>query len=358
MFFKIPTLVYQQENCVIAHGKDIAKFGKTALIVTGKSSNKNGSLNDVTTALKEHNICYYVVDTVQENPPVESVMEMRNQFLDKNIDFVIGLGGGSAIDSAKAVAVMLYFKEEDETFLYKPLSEYKYLPVVAIPTTCGTGSEVTGACVITRNDKKTKQSISSRVYPQLALVDSKYLESMPLNILCNTAVDALAHMIETVINTTATKYSDMVAFEGLKYWQKCKEVLTGKKANHEDYENLMLASTLGGMSIAHGGTSLPHGASYTVTYNTKMPHGKACGYFLYGYMKYADQELVGRILKTLDFENLEQFKDFIVGICHIEKLPNEILELALEELASNEKKLSFCPYDTSKETIRKVIYSL
>ncbi|MCR5066464.1 MAG: iron-containing alcohol dehydrogenase [Erysipelotrichaceae bacterium] len=358
MFFKIPTLVYLEDECLAKRGELLADYGHKALIVTGKSSARNVSLADVTKQLEKHGISYEIYDQTKENPPVEQVMELQAAYRNKSIDFLIGLGGGSAIDLAKAVAVMLYYPQETANFLYKPIKVTRNLPVVAIPTTCGTGSEVTGASVITRHEVNNKQSITSRVYPALALLDGKYIKDCPQSIINNTSIDALGHLVESYINSTASEYSDMIVREGLRVWTRCKETLRGEHRTKEDLYNLMLSANYGGMAIAHCGTSLPHGASYTVTYNTGMPHGKAVGYFLYGYLKYADEERVRDILELTGFENLEQFRDFIMEVCQIEKLDDELLEKCAVLLAKNQSKLRFCPYDTSEETIRKVVFSL
>ena len=358
MFFKIPTLVYLEEECLAKRGQLMAEYGKKALIVTGHSSARNGSLADVTEQLDKLGISYEVYDQTKENPPVEQVMELQSLYRDKHIDFLIGLGGGSAMDLAKAAAVMLFYPDETAGFLYKPIKITRSLPVVAVPTTCGTGSEVTGASVITRHDVANKQSITSRVYPVLALLDGKYIKDCPQSVVCNTSIDTLGHLVESFINTTASEYSDMIVREGLRVWARCKETLQGEHRTKEDCYNLMLSSNYGGMAIAHCGTSLPHGASYTVTYNTGMPHGKAVGYFLYGYLKYADAKRVSEILELTGFETLEEMRDFIKKVCQIEKLDDELLGQCASLLAKNQSKLRFCPYDTSEETVRKVVFSL
>lgn len=358
MFFKIPTLVYLEDDCLQKHGSLLENYGKKALIVTGRSSARNGSLADLTEQLKNCNISYQIYDQTKENPPVEQVMELQLLYREYAPDFLIGLGGGSAIDLAKAAAVMLYYPEETADFLYKPVKITRNLPLVAIPTTCGTGSEVTGASVITRHEIGNKQSITSRVYPVLALLDGKYLTDCPQSIIANTSIDALGHLVESYINTTASEYSDMIVREGLRVWARCKDALRGEHRTAEDRHDLMLSANYGGMAIAHCGTSLPHGASYTVTYNTGMPHGKAVGYFLYGYLKYADQARVKDILELTQFDSLEQFRDFIVEVCQIERLDEELLEKCATALAANQSKLRFCPYDTSEETVRKVVFAL
>ena len=230
MKFYMPTKVYNELDCVTKHSAELAALGTKALIVTGRSSSKkNGSLDDVITALETHRISYAVFNEVEENPSVETVMKARDLGLSSGADFVIGIGGGSPLDAAKAIAVMLQNPDKDWQYLYESTSA-KALPIAAIPTTCGTGSEVTGVAVLTRHDLKTKVSMTHRIFPTLALVDGKYILKTPHRIIVNTAIDALSHLIESVINTLADEYSDMVAFAGLNAWRACKPFIESEQA--------------------------------------------------------------------------------------------------------------------------------
>ena len=177
MKFYMPVRLFDEEECVKAHAKDIAAFGKKALIVTGKhSAFANGSLDDVTAVLKDAGIEYLVFSEVEENPSVETVFAAKDRFASEGIEFVIGIGGGSPMDAAKAIALVLKHPEADPAYLYDPAKDASSLPIVCVPTTCGTGSEVTGVSVLTVHDKQTKMSIPHRIYPEIALVDGKYLK--------------------------------------------------------------------------------------------------------------------------------------------------------------------------------------
>ncbi len=149
-----------------------------------------------------------------------------------------------SLDAAKAIAVMLKNPDKDWRYLYENTNA-KALPIAAVPTTCGTGSEVTGVAVLTRHDLKTKVSMTHRIFPTLALVDGKYILNTPHRIIVNTAIDALSHLIESVINTLADKYSDMVAFAGLNAWRECKPFIENETPlTVEAAQKLMHASTL------------------------------------------------------------------------------------------------------------------
>lgn len=356
MQFYMPVKVYEEENCVENHAKELAKCGKTALIMTGKhSARKNGALADVQNALEAEGVYWILFDEVEENPSVDTVMKAREAGLCGQADFVIGIGGGSAMDAAKAAALMMRHREGGADYLYEKGADSAALPVAAVPTTCGTGSEVTAVSVLTRRDKGTKGSIPHRIFPTLALLDAKYLASAPRSVLCNTAVDAFAHLAESYTNTNATDYSRMCAAAGLQMWKKSREVLTGKrKPEREDYRNLLNASTMAGMAICHTGTSLPHGLSYPLTCELNLPHGVAVGYFLGGYLREAEEADRRCVLETAGFCSVEEFEVFFRKVCRCGEIPESLLERTVGDLLKNEAKLKNCPYRVDEKVLKRI----
>ena len=285
MLLFMPTLVYSEENCVKNHFKDIALIGEKAMIITGKhSSRSNGSLSDVTEILEKENISYIIFDDIEENPSVETVMKARELGIREQVDFVIGIGGGSPLDASKAIALMIANPDVTEEVLYQS-NPLPYLPVVCIPTTCGTGSEVTPYAILTLHKQRTKKSISHKIYPTLALLDARYLKTASRNCLVNTSVDALAHLVESYLNANSNALNRIYSEQGLRVWAEFKDDLKNDRLTGEDYEKMLRASMIAGMAITHTGTSLPHGLSYPVTYELGVPHGKAVGMFLGGYLE-------------------------------------------------------------------------
>ncbi len=354
MKFYMPVTVYEENNCVWNHRKELAALGRKALILTGKSSAKAcGALGDVEKALREEGVDWLLFEDVEENPSVETVMAARRLGLSAGVDFVIGIGGGSPLDAAKAVAVMLCYKDKGADFLYEEPEQTGSLPVAAIPSTCGTGSEVTAVSVLTRHEKRTKASIAHRVFPKLALIDVRYLLSAPHSLICNTAVDALGHLVESYLNTNATDYSRMLVREGLVIWSLSKDVLLGRRKMEEaDLHHLMMASTLGGMAIAHTGTAIPHALSYALTYELGIPHGKAVGYFLPGYIKGAKKEEKNALLALMGFSGTEELAAFYLKVCGKTEIDAGVLDRAVEETAKNIGKLALCPYPLDEACLR------
>ncbi len=150
MFFYMPVKLYTEENCVFKHKKELAALGKRAFLITSRSSSrKNGSLQDVEEALHTEGISTVIFDEIEENPSIETVMKAREQGLEAGVDFVVGIGGGSPMDAAKAIALMIRHFKEGSSYLYQAGSDSSALPVAAVPTTCGTGSETTPYAILT-----------------------------------------------------------------------------------------------------------------------------------------------------------------------------------------------------------------
>lgn len=356
MIYNLPTYVIQEQDAIHKNRILLSSYGKKAFIITGKHSSKmNGSLQDVEAALTECGILYEIFDEVEENPSVETVMRARERGMKAEIDFLIAIGGGSPIDAAKAIAIMISNPDKDRTFLFEKTDCCKALPVIAIPTTCGTGSEVTGVSVLTVHEKRTKASLPHRVFPKLALIDPGYLRTAGHRMMVATSIDALGHLVESYLNTTATDYSRMFVEQGLRIWSKIKPVLTGdKKPEAQDYEMLMTASTFGGMAIAHTGTTLPHSLSYAITYELGLAHGLAIGYFLPGYIRESDKKDQDYLLGLMGFQDVEEFANFFQKTTGCGILPEEDILKVVESVSKNQAKLDLCPYHVDKNVLLRI----
>ncbi len=349
MRFFVPTDIYVEKNCVRNHAQNLIAVGKRTLILTGQhSAAANGSLNDVTYVLSAGEIPYMIFSEVEENPSTDTVQKATQIAKEFKADFVIGIGGGSAIDAAKAVALLLANPDLEADDLHKvPSHPLKHVPIVAVPTTCGTGSEATPVAIITNRKVHLKKSIPHVLFPVLALVDGKYLESAKKTLIVNTAVDALSHMVESILNIKSNVFNRMCPEYGLKFWGECKEALLSDDDVDESlYEKLMLTSTIAGMSIAQTSTSVPHGMSYDLTLHLGVPHGPAVGYFLAAYIevcaKYVPRD-VAKILSLLGLKSTEEFSAMIrdlIGTCTV---THEMKEKFAAAMKVNRSKLDLVP---------------
>lgn len=353
MYFYMPTKVYSERDCVKKYGGEWSALGNKALIVTGRSSAKNGALTDVIQVLEAQKKEYCLYNETEENPSVEMIMKVRELGIREQVDFVIGIGGGSPMDAAKAIALMIAQKDRTADYLYER-GEDTALPVVEVPTTCGTGSEVTPYAILTVHEKRTKASLPHRVYPAYALVDGKYLLTASRGILVNTAIDALGHFIESYINTNATCFSRMLCEYGMEVWAGAKKVLIGADITARECDTLLFASTLAGMAITHTGTSLPHGLSYYLTYERGVPHGKAVGYFLPGYLAEAGPLVRKKVLELTGFPDIQYFTAFIHKLLGPMPTDEALISEAVGGLMANEGKLRNAPYQVTEEKLYRI----
>lgn len=352
MILYMPTLVYSENECVKNHGKEMSALGKKAMIVTGKKSSRaNGSLSDVIEALEANDTEYVVFDDIEENPSVETVMRARDEAVAAGVDFVIGIGGGSPLDASKAIAMMIANKDKDESVLYESV-KLPYVPVACVPTTCGTGSEVTPYAILTLHKQRTKKSISHKIYPAMALIDGKYLKTASKQNIINTSVDALAHLVESFLNTNSNELNRIYSRQGLRMWSQIKDKLIGDDVTEEDYALLMHASMVAGMAITHTGTSLPHALSYSVTYEMNVPHGKAVGIFLGGYVElYKNKEETKEILDILGFDDAKSFKEYLTNVLGEVEITDELKKENAKAVFANKAKLKNYPFEVTEEEI-------
>ena len=376
MRFYVPTDIYVEKDCVKNHAKEMLAVGKRALIVTGHSSAKaNGSLNDVTEVLNNGGVAYQIFDEVEENPSTDTVGKGAQIARDFSADFIIGIGGGSAIDAAKAMALLIVNPGLNADDLHKmPSHPLDHAPVVAVPTTCGTGSEATPVAIITNHKINLKKSIPHRIFPVLALVDGKYLASAKKQLIVNTAVDALAHMVESILNVHSNILNRMCPEYGLKLWGECKNTLIASVAANNTaannasgnaaldvatvdaslYEKLMYTSTIAGMSIAMTSTAVPHGMSYDLTLSKGTPHGPAVGYFLAAYVEICQKKVptdVEKILSLLGLQSVEEFAEMLrklIGTCTVTR---ELRNKFAAAMKVNRSKLDLVPGGITPEEV-------
>lgn len=223
--YLMPTKILFGQGVIKKNASLFKEYGKKALIVTGKhSAKKNGSLDDILEVLKRNGIAYSIFDEIEENPSLETVEKGADFGKKEKIDFIIAIGGGSPLDAAKAINLLIANEDSSKEDLYilKPM---KTLPGIAVPTTAGTGSETTPYAILTNHQKKTKINIVHKVFFDLALLDPEYMMAMPEAITINTALDALSHLVEGYLTVKANLFSDIWAEKGLNLFSECMDAL-------------------------------------------------------------------------------------------------------------------------------------
>ena len=351
MRYYMPTIVLEEDNVVKNHPELFNCYGKKALIVTGRNSARiNGALGDVTDVLDKEGIEWLLYDKIVENPPFEQVIEGAE--FGKSCDFVIGIGGGSPIDAAKGMAILIKNPTtEPFDMLYKTKGS-PALPLLAIPTTGGTGTETTPYAVYTDHNLKTKTSMTQRVFPEYALLDVKYYMFMPRDIRNSTSVDALTHSIEGYMNTNATKYSDYIALESIRIWGQVKDALKEEEMSVDHMRTFMTASTLAGMVISQTGTSIAHSMGYPLTYNHGLAHGKANGVFMAQYLNLcSNKEKVSKILGALGLSTTADLDQYLESVIGKYEITEEEIQTFSDMLMSNARKLKNHPDPVSRDDV-------
>ena len=342
--FNVETCVYYGRNCIEEH-KDIFEkyvgvYGNKACIVTSifKGGNPNRALEDVKRVFDSLGIQYIVFDGVEENPPVENVASFRAEAEAFAPNLMVGVGGGSALDAAKALGMLLQNPGVDPVEVFfgpgKPQDNIKTalkMPMFAVPTTCGTGSEVTGGAVLTRNDIHTKEAMYMWAFPSVSFVDPRYVEGSPMYLLDTGVMDALAHGLEASVHVDANFLNKGLANMAFGLFAKFKDHLRqGVEAlTEEDYDNMCLASLTQGLAFMNACTTIPHGLSYPLSHYKQVNHGLSCSLFLGEYFRnFHDQSLVQPLMEACGFADSNEFADFVKEVTnrdvHIQVTEEEI----------------------------------
>lgn len=259
--------------------------GKKAVIVTGGSSmRKSGTLDKAIAFLHEAGIETQVFDGVEEDPSSATSLKGAEVMKTFEPDWIIGLGGCSAIDAAKIMWVFYEYPDTDFDSLIKPFSvptlrtKAKF---IAIPSTSGTGTETTGLAVITDREKGVKYPIVSyELAPDIAIVDGEICASMPAHITSNTGLDALTHCVEAYVSNIENNYADVLAKGGLEIvFDNLKEAVNNP-TNIKARQNMHDASFMAGLAFNNAWLGIVHSLSHQVGALYGVPHGAANAIFL------------------------------------------------------------------------------
>lgn len=313
--YHMPTKVLTGDNCVSENADLFKSMGQHALIVTGAhSAKKSGALDDVIHVLDENRQSYDIFDEVTSNPTIDCVYDGAALARKTEADFVIAIGGGSPMDAAKVIAMLArQIMPIKKLFL----GEYgtDVLPMAHIPTTAGTGSEVTPYAILTNDEIKTKRSIASpMMFPRYAFLDARYLQSLSQAIAAGTALDALSHAIEGMLTKRASVMTDLIAAESIRMISSCFESLEKDTLGHAQRQRLLYASMLAGIVISNTGTTAMHAMGYLLTYFKDIDHGRANGLLMGAFMEFMQRhapQKVSHILSLMGIESVESFKNHL-----------------------------------------------
>ncbi len=273
---------YLPVNVVFGCGKvkevgGIAKpYGKKALIVTGKSSAKKSGLYDkVKDCLKAAGIESVLFDKVSQNPLTTTAMEGAAFAKEHACDVVVAIGGGSIMDCAKAIAFLSVNEGDINDYIFNRLKSENALPLILIPTTCGTGSEGNGFAVLTNPENGDKKSLRcNAIIAKASIVDPECMMTMPKKVLASVGFDALCHSMEAYTSKISQPFTDALALYAMELIRDSLVDLYHGSEEKEKWEKITIASTIGGMVINQAGVTLAHGMEHPASGLKDIVHGQ------------------------------------------------------------------------------------
>ncbi len=278
-----PTRLVFGEGSLGGLGERLSGLGKKALLVTGGTATAG---MPAVGAIKDMTACVHFAE-VKADPDVETVERGAGLGKSENVDMVIGLGGGSPLDAAKAIAARLTNEGPASTFFGVGNIAAPTLPLVCIPTTSGTGSEATSVAVLTDSDNRRKMSlVSQHLYPSLSVIDPELTVSMSPALTAATGADALTHAIESYVAAGAWEMTRGWSFRAVSYIASYLTRAARDGTDAEARHHLALASTLAGMAFSHAGLGLAHALAHPLGALFGVPHGTANAVMLPAVMEF------------------------------------------------------------------------
>lgn len=290
-------------------GEETKQYGSRVLLVTRPWSKEEAPHFEKAKALLDAAGLYVVVyDKVVPNPTTTTINEASEIVKAEKLDVVVGVGGGSTIDTAKAVAVGATHEGEAWDYVYsetKTADKNKTLPIIAVTTTSGTGSHVTKYAVFSNPDVKVKSTIvNEAVFPRVAIVDPDLLTSMDAFVTATTGFDAFAHAFESYTNVNANRFMDTLMVEAMDIILNNLRKAVAEPENKEVRALMAYADTLAGMGIANVGTTLPHSIGQPIS--GKCPwvsHGQSLALVYPEFLKFEQDFCVAKAAKVARLAN-------------------------------------------------------
>jgi len=304
--------------------------GKRAFIVTDPGIVQSGILEKVTAALKSDKISFGVFDKVESDPRIEIVDQALAQLHQEKYDSVIGLGGGSSLDIAKLVSVMAKTSGKISDYFGIDLVPHPGLPLILVPTTAGTGSEVTPIAILSDEAEHLKKGVvSAYLFPKVALLDPLLTLGLPSAVTASTGMDALIHAIEAFTSINANDLTDHLAFKAIQliYGNIRTAYARGEDVNARF--NMLEGSLIAGLAFANAGVTAVHAFAYPLGGEFHVPHGLANAVMLPHVLRF---NMLGNLSKFaviskafgLPAANLSQKQVAEMGILAIEDLMQDI----------------------------------
>lgn len=363
-------------------GTEEKRLGNKALIVLGRSAmRKSGALDRLTRLLKKNNLEYTIYENIPSDPTVETVDTGASLARKRSCNLVIALGGGSVLDTGKAISAMV--TNEGSVADYHEIEgkgkkfQHKTLPFIAIPTTSGTGSEATRNAVITNTKLGLKKSIRDLwLIPEVALVDPELTLSLPPHITAICGGDALTQCIESYLGKKSQEITDALALHAIGLIGKSLVKAVKEGENLEARKDMAMAALLSGLCLSNSGLGAAHALSHPLGIYYKIPHGLSCAVLLPYVMEYNLPVVTKKLAKIAQSlgEDLSLLSETEAAQRAVEKIKEILSAIGIKKNLSEWeiKKEDFSqlingaqggslnnnPRDTSDEDLIKLLYKM
>lgn len=321
----------------VAKAGELTKpYGKKALIVTGHSSAKKSGLYDkVKDSLKAEGIDSVLFDKVAQNPLTTTAAEGAAFAKENGCDVVVAIGGGSIMDCAKAIAFLAVNNGDVSDYIFGKKVSDTALPIILIPTTCGTGSEGNGFAVLTNPDNGDKKSLRcNAIVAKVSIVDPECMMTMPKHVLASVGFDALCHNMEAYTSKIAQPFTDALSLYAVDLIaHNLVDVYKGT-GSKESWEKITLASTIGGMVINTAGVTLAHGMEHPASGLKDIVHGKGLAALTPTIIEASYQgapEKFAKLAKLFGGENAEDLAGKVRELLEDIELTCTLSDLGIEE---------------------------
>lgn len=307
----MPVEVISGEGCVRAGGKRLRALGRRCLVVTGGSgARESGALDDMLAALKGAGVEATVFPGIGQNPLVSQCQQAAYTAEICRAEFLVGIGGGSVMDAAKAAAWLAANRIEQVEALFAGTLRRPPLPLVLVGTTAGTGSEVSAVAVLTLDTALPggpgagcKKSVTHpNCYARLVFADPRYTDSMPRRVTVSTALDALSHAVEGFLNPACGSVTAVFAQQALPLISGGLQRLVREETPPDKAlrDRLFYGALWAGLVLNAAGTAYPHPMGYVLTEDFSIPHGMACAVFLPSLTLRAEEHLPERARRLFE----------------------------------------------------------
>ena len=327
--FLLPTKVRYGAGSIQVLGEELKVLNaKKIMVITDKGLSKSAVMEKVTSILKQEAFCFIIYNEIEANPKDYNVEACAETARTENIDTLVAFGGGSPIDAAKAVAVLARQGGHVRNYQGKGKIKDDCLPLLTIPTTAGTGSEVTFSSVITDTKEKFKFTIkSTSIAAKTAIIDPELTLTVPPMITAATGIDALTHAIEGYTANCTEPIAEAVGLYAVEYIANNIVEAVKNGGNLIARDNMMMGSLLGGLSFSHADVASVHCMAEALGSIYDAPHGMCNSILLPYVMEYNLPDATykyARIARAMGIEEKDDQKAAELGIAHIRKLSREI----------------------------------